>query len=208
MTGPGHGPEERKERFMGNQNGARRPDRRRQFFIDRQLQGRFALCFLVLGLFIAFATGGAIWYLSSHELERHIFRSHVTVDGPWKIVSPILVRSLLVSAGVLLLFALAAARAAFRKISAALALLDEAMNRIGTGDLKTDVPEGGVEELNETLDAARETLRTRVLALRGLQERMSALAADTGRPDESVRGEVEELCAVFREALPGFTGRA
>jgi methyl-accepting chemotaxis protein len=192
---------------MGDRNGARRPDRRRQFFINREFQGRFALCFLVLGLFIAFAAGGAIWHLSSQGLERHIFRSHVTVAGPWEIVFPILVRSLLVSACVLLLFTLAAVRAAFRKITEALAPLDEAMNRIGAGDLTTDVPEGGVEELNETMDGARETLRTRVMALRGLQERMSAEVSETGATDEAVQGEMDRLCAAFREALPVLSDR-
>jgi len=192
---------------MGDRNGARRPDRRRQFFINRKLQGRFALGFLALGLSIAFAAGGATWHLSSQELERHIYRSHVTVAGPWEIVFPILFRSLLVSAGVLLLFTLTAVRAAFRKISSALEPLDEAMNRIGTGDLKTNVPEGGVEELNETLAAARDSLRTRVLALRRLHERMSALVADSGRSDESVHREVGELCAAFRAALPVLSDR-
>ncbi|RJP22918.1 MAG: hypothetical protein C4529_04775 [Deltaproteobacteria bacterium] len=193
--------------FMGNRNGAGRPYRRRRYFISRRLQGRFALCFLLLGLFIAFAAGGAIWHLSSQGLERQIFRSHVTVAGPWEIVSPVLLSSLLVSAGVLLLFALAAARAAFRKIAEALAPLDEAMSRIGTGDLKTNVPEGRVVELNETLDAAREALRTRVLALQGLQERMSAQVANTGATDESVREEIAILCTAFREALPGLSDR-
>ena|GEM_PF-2023485 len=185
----------------------RRSDRRRRYYIDRPLQGRFALVFLALGLVVAFAAGGSIWYLSSQELERHIYRSHVTVAGPWEIVFPILVRSLLVSEGVLLLFALAAARTAFRKISSALGPLDEAMRRIGTGDLKTGVPEGGVGELNETLDAAREVLRKRVVALRGLQERMSAEVSKTGATDEAVRGEMEKLCAAFRDTLPEFTDR-
>ena len=193
--------------FMGNQSGAGRPYRRRQYFINRPLQGRFALCFLLLGLFIAFSTGGAIWYLSSNELERHIFRSHVTPAGPWDIIFPVLLSSLLVSVGVLLLFAFAAARASFRKITEALVTLDEAMTRIGTGDLKTNVPEGRVAGLNETLDAAREALRTRVLALQGLQERMSAEVANTGATDENVREEIAMLCTVFREALPGLSDR-
>jgi len=81
------------------------------------------------------------------------------------------------------------------------------MRRIGTGDLKTGVPEGGVGELNETLDAARESLRTRVLALRGLQERMSAEVSKPGATDESVRGELGKLCAAFRDTLPEFTDR-
>jgi len=166
--------------FMGNRNGAGRPYRRRRYFISHRLQGRFALCFLLLGLFIAFAAGGAIWHLSSQGLERQIFRSHVTVAG---------------------------ARAAFRKIAEALAPLDEAMSRIGTGDLKTNVPEGRVVELNETLDAAREALRTRVLALRGLQERMSAEVANTGAADGNVREEIAILCTAFREALPGLSDR-
>ena len=191
----------------GNAADGRRSDRRKQYFINRPLQGRFALYFLALGLLIAFCTGGAIWYLSSQELERHIFRSHVAPVGPWDIVFPILFRSLLVSVGVLLLFSLAAARAAFRKISAALAPLDEAMGRIGTGDLKTSVPEGGVEELNETLDAAREELRERVVALRGLQERMSEEVAKAESTDESVRREIEKLCLAFRAALPEFPSR-
>jgi len=81
------------------------------------------------------------------------------------------------------------------------------MSRIGTGDLKTNVPEGRVVELNETLDAAREALRTRVLALRGLQERMSAEVANTGATDGNVREEIAILCTAFREALPGLSDR-
>jgi len=192
---------------MGDRNGAQGRNRRKHFFIDRKLQGRFTLGFLALGLLIAFAAGGAIWHLSSQGLERQIYRSHVTVGGPWEIVVPVLVRSLLVSACVLLLFTVVTVRAAFRKVTEALAPLDEAMNRFGTGDLKTDVPEGGVEELNEAVAAAQELLRTRVLALRGLQERMSALVADSGRPDESVHREVGELCAAFRAALPVLSDR-
>lgn len=190
-----------------DRNDARGPNRRRHFFIDRKLQGRFALGFLALGLVVAFSAGGAIWHLSSQGLERQIYRSHVTVAGPWEVVSPVLVRSLLVSAGVLLLFTVAAARIAFRKISAALGPVDEAMRRIGSGDLKTAVPEGGVEEVNETLDAARGSLRTRILALRGLQERMSAEVDAPGATDETAREKVKTLCAAFREALPEFTNR-
>jgi hypothetical protein len=185
----------------GNDAGRRYTYRRKRYFINRPFQGRFALRFLVLGLFIAFSTGGAIWYLSSHELERHIFRSHVMPVGPWDIVFPILIRSLLVSVGVLLLFAFAVARTAFRKMSAALVSFEEAMVRIGTGDLKTSVPEGRVAELNETLEAARETLRKRVLVLRDLHQRMSAEVAKTGATDESIRGEMERLCVAFRAAL-------
>jgi predicted glycosyltransferase len=75
------------------------------------------------------------------------------------------------------------------------------MVRIGTGDLKMSVPEGRVAELNETLEAARETLRKKVLVLRDLHERMSAEVAKTGATDESIRGEMERLCVDFRAAL-------
>jgi hypothetical protein len=206
MTGPERSPEGTKGGGMGDRTGngagGRRPDRRRQYFIHRPLQGRFALCFLGLGLLIAFGTGGAIWYLSSQELERHLFRSHVAPVGPWDVVFPILFRSLLVSIGGLLLFSFVVTRSVFRKISGELGAVDEAMCRIGAGDLKTNVPEGRVAELNETLDAAREAMRKRVVVLRDLQERMAEEVDKIRSEDESVCREIGRLCLAFRAAMP------
>lgn len=180
----------------------RRPDRRRRYYIDRPLQGRFAILFLALGLLVGLGTGGAVWFLSSTELEKQIFRSHLTTTGPWDVLFPILVRSLLVSVGALLLFAFAVTRSVFRTMAEELASFEEAMGRIGGGDLKTGVPEGRVSDLNETLDKVREALREKTLTLRETQERMSAEVSRSGATDLAVRGEIRRLCGAFRAAMP------
>ncbi len=185
----------------GTREGGGGRDRRRRYFIDRSLQGRFALRFLALGILIAAGAGGSIWYLSSEELASHLYRSHLSPVGPWWIVFPVLARSLLVSIAVVLLFAVLAARSAFRRMETEMRAFDDAMRRIGDGDLRNGTPEGRLTGLNEPLDSAREALRERVLTLRELQARMAGAAGRTGADEESVRREIKVLCAKFREIV-------
>ncbi|MBE0602723.1 MAG: methyl-accepting chemotaxis protein [Deltaproteobacteria bacterium] len=185
----------------GTDDGGGGRNRRKRYFIDRSLQGRFALRFLALGLLIAAGAGGSIWYLSSGELGRHLYRSHLPPVGPWGIVFPVLVRSLLVSIAVVLLFAVLAARSAFRKMEKEMRAFDDAIRRIGEGDLRTRIPEGRETNLNDTLGKVREALRERVATLRELQARMADEVGKTGAPEESVRREIRALCANLREIV-------
>jgi len=177
-------------------------NRRRRYYIDRKLQGRFALLFLLAGLLVALAAAGAIWFLSSNELERYIFRSHVRIGGPWELLFPIVLESLLVAIVVLLLFATAAVRAAFRRIGSELLSVNRAMLRIGEGDLSTPVPETRIAECSDALESARKSLLRRVDALSGLHRKMAAAAADPALSDEAAAGEIAALCDAFRDAVP------
>jgi len=176
--------------------------RRKRYYIDRKLQGRFALLFLLAGLLVAVGAAGAIWYLSSNELERYIFRSHVRIGGPWDLLFPIVLKSLLVAIGGLLLFAAAAVRTAFRRIGSELLSVNRAMSRIGEGDLSTPVPECRIAECGDALESARKSLLRRVGALSDLHRKMAVVAADPVLSDEAASREIAALCAAFSDTVP------
>lgn len=142
-----------------------RPYRRRNYFINRRMQGWFTAYFLVLGFSVSFVSSFVMWYFSSAKLEQYIYRSHVPLVLPWDVLFPDLIINLLVSSGILIVATYVVAHFVFLRIPLQLKNFEEAMDRIRSGDLATSVPEGGIENLNGTLDHYRERLRKKIISL-------------------------------------------
>jgi hypothetical protein len=177
-----------------------RPYRRRNYFINRRMQGWFTVYFLVLGISISFLSSFVMWYFSSAKLEQYIFRSHIPPVLPWDVLFSDLVISLLVSSGILIIATYVVAHFVFRKIPGQLKDFNEAMDRVGSGDLTTKVPEGGIENLNETLDNYREKMRNKIISLDKIRMEMDNVINDQSAP-ESKRKDLERLCSTFRLEL-------
>lgn len=178
----------------------RRPYRRRNYFINKGMQGRFTVYFLMLGFFISLGTSAVIWYFASVEFEQYAFRSHVPRVLPWEVVFTVLAKNLFVLVCVLVGSTYLLARLIFRKMSSRLASLKEAMERIGAGDLAMGVPEGGIENLNEMLDDLRERLREKVTALDRIRREMGSVLEDQSAP-ETKKNELARLSAAFGNEL-------
>ena len=69
-----------------------RPYKRRHYFINRRLQGRFTIYFLILGLFITVSASMLIWHFSAKGFDRFIYRSHLPPITPWEIVFPVMIK--------------------------------------------------------------------------------------------------------------------
>ena len=74
------------------------------------------------------------------------------------------------------------------------------MDKIGSGDIATRVPEGGIENLNETLDDYRERLRNKIVSLDKIRMEMDDVLNDQSA-SESKRKDLERLCITFRLEL-------
>lgn len=68
------------------------------------------------------------------------------------------------------------------------------------GNLVTKVPEGGIENLNETLDQYRERLRKKIISLDRIQMEMDAILNDQSSFESKTKGR-ERLCSSFRLEL-------
>lgn len=178
----------------------RRPYRRRNYFINKRMQGRFTVYFLILGFFISLGTSIMMWCFSSVELEQYIFRCHLPRVSPRDVVLSALVKNLLVSTVILIGCTYIVARFVFRGISSRLMIFKEAMERIGSGDLATRVPEGGVENLNEMLDDWRERMREKIEALDNIRKEMESVIEDQS-VIETKKNNLARLSAAFRNEL-------
>ncbi|MBI5739607.1 MAG: hypothetical protein HZA16_02700 [Nitrospirae bacterium] len=184
----------------GKDKMTRRPYRRRNYFINRKLQGRFTAYFLLLGFLFFSSASVSTWYFSSAELGKYVFRGHVAPVQPWDIISPFLVKNLFVSSLVLIGATYLLAASVFRGFSSRLVPFDKALERMGRGDLATEASEDSLADLNEMLDELRLRLRDKVTGLAGISEGFKATIEGDAAPERK-KMELEKLSAAFREKL-------
>lgn len=189
----------------GKTEKIRRPYRRKHYFINRKLQGRFTAYFLLLGFFVFFGASVSIWYFSSFELEKNLFRCHITPVQPWDIIFPVLVKNLLVSSFILIGLTYLLAGSVFRGFSSRLIPFDKALEKMGKGDLAATAPEDSLEDLNKILDDLRQRWSEKVTALSGISKGLrSTIEGDAAL--EIKKMELERLSAAFREELAELYG--
>lgn len=184
-----------------NEGKTKRPYKRRHYFINKRLQGMFTLVFLIIGFIIVSGTNVITWHLSSATIDEFAYRSHVAPVGPWNVILPIVLKTLLVPVVVLAVSACAATRFAFRRITSRLQAFNAAMIKIGNGDLRSEVPDGGIDDLNGMLDVVRQRFREKAMVLKGLHREMAAVA-ENDQLTEGKRHELARLCNTLREDVP------
>lgn len=146
--------------------------KRRRYFINTRLQGRFTVCFLILGLFIILGAGIFIWRFSAQECDRFICRSHLSSITPWDVVFPIMMKAIVAAAAVLVPSAYLFAHLVFKRISAKLSSFNGALRDLNQGKLALTNLDEGMLELNEPLKLFAETLKQGIISLQAAQKGM------------------------------------
>lgn len=172
--------------------------KRRNFFINKKLQGRFTIYFLVLGLLITISASALIWFLSMEEFDSLAIRTHLSSTSAWKVIFPILMKALGLSTLLLVVSTFILTHFIFKRLSTKLASFDAALLNIGKGDLTTSVPKGGLEELNEPLEAFIDKLRADIGSLNAIHGDMKKL---TWKSDVASKKEMEELSSTFTKKI-------
>ena len=172
--------------------------KRRNFFINKKLQGRFTMYFLVLGLLITISASALIWFLSMEEFDSLAIRTHLSSTSAWKVIFPILLKALGLSTLLLVVTTFILTHFIFKRLSTRLSSFNAALLNVGKGDLTTSVPRDGLEELNEPLQAFIDKLRADIGSLNAIHGDMKKL---TWKSDGASKKELEEMSSRFSSTI-------
>jgi len=181
-------------------NTIQRPYIRKRYFINRKLQGRFVIYFLILCSSIPAVTGILIWRFSQQELSDFIFSAHFAVITPWGVVFPIMIK---VIAGAILVFLTASyilAHLIIKRISTRLESFSDVLRNIGRGNLNVEVPQDALDELKEPLRIFIKNMREDIGLLRTIKSLIEN-AGKTVEGEEAVLKDMERLSMAFKEKL-------
>jgi sensor histidine kinase YesM len=178
--------------------------KRRHYFINKRFQGRFIIYFLIHGIFIAFSTSVVIWHFSSEKFETFIYRSHIMPVSPWEVVSPVMIKAIVISSAVLIISAYLLSNVIFNRISKSLRHLNDALESIGRGNLSiTTVRGSGMEEINETLTMFVDKIKEDVSSLQTLQREIKNLIdkAEKAQDNKAILTDMEDVSKAFMKRL-------
>lgn len=180
-----------------------RPYKRRHYFINRRLQGRFTTYFLILGLFITVSATMLIWHFSAKEFDRFIYRSHLSPITPWGIVFPIMIKTVAISTAALVISAYLFAHLIFKRVSARFLFFNDTLRDIGEGNLTLPNLDNGIKEINEPLKLLTETMKQDITSLQAAQKGMQNLVEKMEKTQEKVTllNDMESMSKAFAEKL-------
>ena len=163
-----------------------RPYKRRHYFINRRLQGRFTIYFLILGLFITVSASMLIWHFSAKEFGRLIYRSHISPITPWEVVFPVMIKTVAISTAALVISAYLFAHLIFKRISTRLLSFNDTLRDIGEGNLTLPNLDNGIKEINEPLKLFIETMKQEITSLHATQKEIKDLVEKIEKTQEKV----------------------
>ncbi|MBI1810752.1 MAG: hypothetical protein HY035_08015 [Nitrospirae bacterium] len=181
-----------------------RPYKRRHYFINRRLQGRFTIYFLILGLFITVSASMLIWHFSAKEFDRLIYRSHISPITPWEVVFPVMIKTVAISTAALVIAAYLFAHLIFKRISARLLSFNDALKNIGEGNLTLTNLDNGIKEINEPLKLLTETMKQDITSLQAARKGMQNLVEKMEKTQQekvTLLNDIEGMSKVFAEKL-------
>lgn len=180
--------------------------KRRQFLINKEFQFKFALCFLIPGLVVTLLSSVLIWYLSAGELEKFIYRTHLTKISPLEVILPVTLKSIAVALIVFIAATYLITHFLFKKISDRLKAFDNAVLQIGKGDLNIEVPMASLKEVHGAFNVILvliENMRDDLSALRTMHRDISSLIekAEKEQDNEETMKRIGELSKEFEKRL-------
>ena len=156
---------------------------RRIYFIDKRLQTRFILSFVLIVILWAAATVGIYTYLVAKKLDAIRYSSHVDIKTTGELLMPITLGTHLVSLVVFAIILAVAMQTIWKMLSPPLYSLKKDLVRIAAGDLTSEVSLCKGEEFQELageLEKMRKKLRENIVQLKEQQQALSASAAKIG----------------------------
>jgi HAMP domain-containing protein len=158
---------------------------RRMYFIDKKMQTRFILKFVIIVICWAVATVGVYTYLVAKKLDSIRYSSHIDIKTTGDLLLPITLGTFLIS---LLIFAAILAyvmRSIWKRLSPPLYSIKKDIARIASGDISSEVTLCKGEEFHDLageLEQMRRKLRENIVLLK---ERQQALSAATAAVDNT-----------------------
>ncbi|MEI6205482.1 MAG: methyl-accepting chemotaxis protein [Desulfuromonadales bacterium] len=159
---------------------------RKKYFINKNMQARFILSFIIIVVCWAVATVGVYTYLVARKLDSVRYSSHIDIKTTGDLLLPITIGTHLIS---LLLFAAILAyvmRSIWQKLSPPLYSIKKDIARIASGDLSSEISLCKGEEFHDLaseLEQMRRKLRENILLIK---DRQQALTAATVEIDNSI----------------------
>lgn len=179
------------------------PYKRRNFFINKKLQGRVIAYFLILGLIVTLSASGLIWYLSMEEFDKFIYRTHLSSTSPWKVILPVLIKALAASTVLLVISTLVITHLVFRKFTTKLKPFNSALLDMGNGNLNATAKVSTIESLDVPFKAFSGRIRNEVASLRDIYSDMKRTAENTEEnlSEEAVLNKMKGLNTAFVKKL-------
>lgn len=152
---------------------------RRVYFINKNLQTRFILNFVLIVICWAVATIGIYTFLVAKKLDAIRYSSHVDIKTAGELLLPITLGTHLIS---ILLFAAILAytmRSIWKKLSPPLYSIKKDLTRIASGDLTSEISLCKGEEFQELageLEQMRSKLRENIMIIKDRQRALAAAA--------------------------------
>jgi methyl-accepting chemotaxis protein len=154
---------------------------RRIYFIDKKLQSRFILNFVVIVICWAVATVGIYAYLVANKLDSIRYSSHVDIKTAGEVLLPITLGTHLISLLVFAAILAVAMQTVWKKLSPPLFSIKKDLARIAGGDLTSEVSLCKGEEFQDLageLEKMRRALRENIARIQDQQPALSAAAAE------------------------------
>jgi methyl-accepting chemotaxis protein len=154
---------------------------RKIYFINKRLQTRIILKFVLMVIFWAVTTVGVYTYLIENKLDSIRYSSHVDITTTGELLLPITIGTHLFS---LLIFAVMLAvvmRSIWKSLSPPLYSIKKDLSRIASGDLTYEVSLCKGEEFQDLaseLDHMRRELRENIVRIKDQQMTLSAAATE------------------------------
>jgi HAMP domain-containing protein len=154
---------------------------RRIYFIDKRLQTRFILNFVLVVICWAVATVGIYSYLIAKKLESLRYSSHVDIKTTGELLMPITLGTHLVSLLVFAAILAFAMKSVWRKLSPPLYSIKKDLARVAAGDLSSEISLCKGEEfqvLAGELEKMRQGLREKFVRMKDQQQMLATAVSD------------------------------
>jgi methyl-accepting chemotaxis protein len=189
-------------------------NRRRNYFINKDFQGRFILRFVLTTTLWAVAAITFFAYFGKKRLQEALYTTHLKASSPGELL---LSSAATAYALALVLFVVLLAYAVYslrKKLSAPLYMLGKDMARIADGDLVTEVSlrdEDEFQELASDVDTMRKELDQKLIRIKEAHTALSSAvselqrAALKGDPSANHIDPLKNAVTRMKEALNAFT---
>ena len=186
---------------------------RRIYFIDRKLQTRFILKFVLIVICWAVATVGMYTYLVGRKLDSIRYSSHVDIKTAADLLLPVTLGTHLISLLVFAVILAIAMQAVWKKLSPPLFSLKKDLARIAAGDLTSEVSLCKGEEFQDLageLELMRQGLRENIVRIKDQQQ---ALSSAVGEVENAIKAgnlsmikavQLQSAAALMKESVQMF----
>ena len=154
---------------------------RRKYFINKRLQTRFILTFVLIVICWAVATVGVYTYLVEKKLDSIRYSSHVDIKTTGELLLPITLGTHLISLLVFAAILAFAMKLVWKMLSPPLYSIKKDLARIAAGDLASEVSLCKGEEFQDLareLEQMRRGLRENIIRIKDQRLALSAAATE------------------------------